>query len=297
MSSKISEFQDDNVANDFFAMLKEKGIKVSAKQMQEITEKVEFNLSYRPKVGVLGKTGAGKSSLCNALFGKDISEVSDVAACTREPKEIFIQLSDDQGLTLLDLPGIGESRKRDEEYFQLYKSLIPELDLIIWVLKADDRAYGADQDFYNDTILELSKTHKTPVLFVLNQIDLIKPSNWNDEKSKPSEEQEEKLNEKMEDIFRIFNIKNIIPVSAEKNYGMVKLVQYMLKKLPDEKKLGFVKSVKAEHQTREVKEEASKGFWSSIVDFAKEKIGSIISTIVPSLIEKGASFLFKKIFG
>jgi len=32
-------------------------------------------------IGIMGKTGAEKSSLCNALFAAEVSPVSDVAAC------------------------------------------------------------------------------------------------------------------------------------------------------------------------------------------------------------------------
>ncbi|EFK04291.1 hypothetical protein HMPREF9548_00937, partial [Escherichia coli MS 182-1] len=47
-------------------------------------------------------------------------------------------------MTLVDLPGIGETPQHDQEYRTLYRQLLPELDLIIWILRADERAYAAD---------------------------------------------------------------------------------------------------------------------------------------------------------
>ncbi len=47
-------------------------------------------------------------------------------------------------MTLVDLPGIGETPQHDQEYQALYRQLLPELDLIIWILRADERAYAAD---------------------------------------------------------------------------------------------------------------------------------------------------------
>lgn len=48
-------------------------------------------------------------------------------------------------LTFIDLLGVEESIERDREYHQLYRNLLPELDFIIWVLKADDRAWSSDE--------------------------------------------------------------------------------------------------------------------------------------------------------
>ncbi|VFS46840.1 tRNA modification GTPase TrmE [Budvicia aquatica] len=46
----------------------------------------------KPVIGIMGKTGVGKSSLCNALFQADISPVSDVTACTRGALRFRLQI-------------------------------------------------------------------------------------------------------------------------------------------------------------------------------------------------------------
>lgn len=76
-------------------------------QIRQITE-------YEPVIGIMGKTGAGKSSLCNALFAGEVSPVSDVVACTREPLRFRLQVGE-RVMTLVDLPGVGESSARDSE--------------------------------------------------------------------------------------------------------------------------------------------------------------------------------------
>ena len=52
---------------------------------ERILQQINQLTDYEPVIGIMGKSGAGKSSLCNALFASEVSPVSDVAACTREP--------------------------------------------------------------------------------------------------------------------------------------------------------------------------------------------------------------------
>ena len=51
---------------------------------RHILEHLRKLTSHEPVTGIMGKSGAGKSSLCNALFQGEVTPVSDVHAGTRE---------------------------------------------------------------------------------------------------------------------------------------------------------------------------------------------------------------------
>jgi small GTP-binding protein len=171
--------------------LKEAGISLTEDQVAQLAGILEKDFSYVPKIGVFGKTGAGKSSFVNAIFGQDVCPVSDVEACTRKLQEANVG-----GIILVDCPGIAESAERDEEYKKMYTELIPKLDAIIWVLKGDDRSYGPDLDFY-ELIKHCFKTEdgkNAPVFFALNQVDKIAPfREWNEKDCEPGDNQRKNI--------------------------------------------------------------------------------------------------------
>ena len=136
---------------DFFDKLQKEGINVSPEQREQINNRISKIINYEPRVGVFGKTGVGKSSLCNALFGTDICPISDVEACTRDTQEVLLKMGTN-GIKLIDVPGVGESTMRDEEYGKLYSKLLPELDLVLWLIKSDDRALASDENFYKNVV-------------------------------------------------------------------------------------------------------------------------------------------------
>lgn len=273
----------------FIERLSADGTSVTSAQVRKLRVQLNRMVDYQPKVGVFGKTGAGKSSLCNALFGKKVAKVGDVKACTRSPQKVLVGLTPDgAGMTLIDVPGVGESEERDDEYFALYEKLLPQLDVVLWVLKGDDRAYSVDQRFYKEVVLPAVEESGVPVIFVVNQADLIKPvREWDEENRQPGPKQRINIKAKVDDVKRIFKVSRkvpvVVPVSADELYNLDKLVETIVGKLPDEKKVGFAREVRDEHLSTKAEKEVAKGFWNSV----KEIAGKVLLDVLPSLISAG----------
>ncbi len=86
---------------------------------RHILEHLRKLTRHEPVIGIMGKSGAGKSSLCNALFQGEVTPVSDVHAGTREVQRFRLS-GHGHSMVITDLPGVGESRDRDAEYEALY---------------------------------------------------------------------------------------------------------------------------------------------------------------------------------
>lgn len=206
---------------------------------QHIIKKVKDELkrisNYTPRVGVFGDAGAGKSSLCNALFGSDIARINHVDACACEPQEILIGDKDEGGMILVDVPGIGEDTQHHEKYIHLYEKLIHGLDIVLWAIKADDRKYMSSIDVYRKVIEPNLKN--CPVFFVITQTDKIEPyRDWDKESGRPGEKQMISLQFKINDISSRFNVSTnkIVPVSSVDTYNLPALINKVVEMLPNE---------------------------------------------------------------
>lgn len=258
----------------------------------QIERKLSALIHYSPTIGLMDKTGVGKSSLCNALFQANISPVSDIHSGTHEAKYFEMQLST-RTLTFVDLPGIGESIASDEVYQVQYKQLLPRLDLIIWVLRADERAWLSDELTYQ-FLTEQCGYDKTRFLFVLNQADKIEPCReWDLEQHSPSDKQYQHLQQKVDRVQRTFlSVHPVIAISAKESYQLTQFVETLIAALPSHASSSVVSQLQTTYRTQPVECIARQGFNRSVTETIDSIIHELpLSTLLKTVLVKARNVL------
>ncbi|WP_025270207.1 GTPase [Hippea sp. KM1] len=121
----------------------------------ELEKKVREKLEeFRPYLMVYGIYNSGKSTLINALFGRDVAEVDDV------PKTDKVQKYEINGVIIYDTPGIDapiEHERVTEEHLK-------KCEVVLFVMSSD--ASFEERKVY-EKIIEILKMNKK-VIIVLN---------------------------------------------------------------------------------------------------------------------------------
>lgn len=274
---------------------------------QQTTERIlshlQHAINYEPVIGIMGKSGAGKSSLCNALFQQPVCLTSDLLGCTREPQRIVLTMGE-RSMTLVDLPGVGETPEYDAEYSALYQKLLTELDLIIWVLRADDRARAVDMATHRSLLAYGADASR--FLFIVSQADRIPPLPELAGQVVPSTEQCLSLAVISSQIAgQLPSSFPVMAVSAHTGYNLHALVELMIHALPVQASSAFYCQLKPENHTEESDVAVRQRFGEiagSAFDtvIASERLPSGWSLLLRRLREKLvqlASELWERIFG
>ncbi|EPE4835606.1 GTPase family protein [Yersinia enterocolitica] len=249
---------------------------------KHILDHIQKLTHYEPVIGIMGKTGVGKSSLCNALFQGEVTPVSDVQACTRDVLRLRLS-SGEHSLILVDLPGVGESEQWDSEYEPLYRRILPELDLILWVIKADDRAFSVDERFYR----RVMTGYQQWVLFVVNQADKIEPCHeWNATSNAPSLHQLVNIQARLNSIRQLFSPHHpVCAVSARTEWNLPSMVETMMHCLPDHATSPLATQLHGRLCSEPVKKQAREGFGHAVGEvFDSAEVASFIPAPLKAII-------------
>ena len=121
-------------------------------------------------VAIIARPNVGKSTLLNRLVGQKIAITTPVAQTTRKNIKGIYSDSDSQ-IIFIDTPGIHKPlNKLGEALSEQSKSVLDDVDLILFLVDAQDEAGRGDKWIVENYL----KDTKTPILLVLNKVDLIK---------------------------------------------------------------------------------------------------------------------------
>jgi predicted GTPase/uncharacterized protein (DUF697 family) len=158
-----------------------------------------------PAFALVGRRGAGKSSLVNALFGSKVAEVGHVKSQTGRGKW-FDYNSERGAISILDTRGIQEGSKPAEDDFakDAVASILASLkrktpDVILFLVKATEADSGIDADLtaLERIYAEVEREHRfrPPLVAVATHCDVLEPkgTRLHLASTEPREDLDEKL--------------------------------------------------------------------------------------------------------
>lgn len=119
-------------------------------------------------IAIVGRPNVGKSTLLNQLLGEKVAIVSPKPQTTRN-RITGIKTTTGSQIVFLDTPGIHQARSlMHRRMVDIALATLHEVDGVLWLLDAHERIGPEDE-----RIAETLRGVKSPVLILLNKIDLV----------------------------------------------------------------------------------------------------------------------------
>jgi GTP-binding protein Era len=165
-------------------------------------------------VSIIGRPNAGKSTLLNALVGQKVAIVADKPQTTRTSIQGVVTLPEAQ-IVFVDTPGIHKADSPlNKRLMDTVRTALEERDLLLFVA---DGAHPFGED--DKQAIDIVRRTATPVLLVLNKVDLVK--------------EKARLLPLIEEYKAAFEFADYIPVSAAKREGLDELRAAIVERLPE----------------------------------------------------------------
>ena len=162
-------------------------------------------------VSIVGKPNVGKSSLMNRLMGENLSIITAKAQTTRH-RIMGILNGEDYQIVYSDTPGILEPKYSLHEAMMNYvKVSLQDADVILLVVELHDK--------YEEDLFQRFLTIQTPIVLVINKVDLAKGSQVEDKVQYWKES--------------IPGVREIIPVSAKTGLNVDHILDVVKTFLPE----------------------------------------------------------------
>ena len=163
-------------------------------------------------VTLIGRPNVGKSTLMNTLIGQKVAITSNKPQTTRNRIRTVLTTEEGQ-IVFVDTPGIHKAKNKLGEYMvTIAKNSLDDVDEALWLVEPSTFIGAGERH-----IIEQLKKINTPVVLVINKIDMVK--------------KEEVL--ACIDVYRKeYDFAEIVPVSARSGENTKELLGVIMQYLP-----------------------------------------------------------------
>lgn len=163
-------------------------------------------------ISIIGRPNVGKSTLLNSILGEKIAIISKKPQTTRN-RILGVKNLPQAQLIFLDTPGIHKPRnKLGETMVKTALETYKEVDLILLMVEPEEPGQG------DIRIIETLRSIKKPVFLLINKVDTV---------------EKQVILPLIDQYQKVFNFAEIIPISALKLDNLDRLLETIIKYMPE----------------------------------------------------------------